>query len=325
MRVFVTGATGFIGGHLCARLAAHGHHVIALLRTPAKAALLPAGTEIVAGDLGLFQDPATVLPQADVVVHLAGVVTARTLHAYQAINRDAVQHLVDCIGRQSWTPRRLLFASSLAAAGPSPADRPWTEADAPQPIEPYGRAKAQAEALLRDAPFDVTVFRPPLVFGPRDPATLPLYQAARRRVGMRVAGPPQRLSYVDVRDAVSGIVAMASDTRSGHFTYFLSHPDPSDLVQLWAALGSAVSRSVWVVPIPAPLLYVAMRAATLVSGWFGVHNALDAKQYQQMIEPAFVCDSAALRRDLSWAPQHGLTDAVAHAAQGYRSAGSLKG
>src|SRR5258708_34682682 len=194
LRVFVTGATGFIGRHLCERLAARGDRIVALVRTPVKAGHLPPGTEIVRGDLGLFADPATVLPQCDVVIHLAGLVAADRLAAYEEINFDAVKDLLACLGRQSWAPRRLLLASSLAAAGPSSRDSEWTEKDALHPIDPYGAAKARAEGLMRAAPFPTTVFRPPVVFGPGDEATLTLFRSARSGVGIRVARTPHSVA-----------------------------------------------------------------------------------------------------------------------------------
>ena len=72
MRILITGATGFIGHHLVGQLVARGDHVIALVRSPAKAAkTLPPGVETLAGDLSLFAEPSTVLPECDVVIHLA--------------------------------------------------------------------------------------------------------------------------------------------------------------------------------------------------------------------------------------------------------------
>jgi nucleoside-diphosphate-sugar epimerase len=73
------------------------------------------------------------------------------------------------LSRNETKPKRLVFASSLAAAGPSPAGRAWTEADPPAPIDPYGEAKAKAERVVASAPFPTTSFRPPTVLGPGDP------------------------------------------------------------------------------------------------------------------------------------------------------------
>jgi nucleoside-diphosphate-sugar epimerase len=324
MRVFVTGATGFIGLHLCRTLAARGDRVIALVRSQKKAEKLPAGVERFEGDLSVFADPKTVLPSSDVVIHLAGVVAAGKLDDYRKINFQAVKDLLDCVGRQSWQPARLLFASSLAAAGPSPADRPWVEADPTQPIDDYGTAKARAEPLVRNASFPTTSFRPPMVFGPGDEATLTLFRSASRGIGMRVAGASQRLSFVDVRDLVSGIVRMADDRRPGCFVYYVSHPRSMDVRELWRELGHAVGRDVRVLAIPRWCLYLAMLVSSGLSRVIRFKNQLDLKQYQQMTAPAFACSSELITRELGWRPEHDLRETLENAARGYRALGMLQ-
>src|SRR4051794_1838381 len=127
MRILLTGATGFIGRHLCDRLVARGDEVVALVRWPETEAPLPPRVKVIAGDLSVFADPAMVLPPCDVVVHLAGVVTAEHLSEYDAVNFVGVKNLLECIARQSWKPSRFLFASSLAALGPSRAGQAHTE------------------------------------------------------------------------------------------------------------------------------------------------------------------------------------------------------
>jgi nucleoside-diphosphate-sugar epimerase len=323
-RVLLTGATGFIGHHVCARLVERGDEVVALVRSPQKASRLPKGVTPLEGDLSLFADPGTVLAPCDVVIHLAGVVAADKLTDYDAVNFAAVRDLVACVARQSWAPARLVFASSLAAAGPSPYDGEHTEADALHPVDPYGAAKARAEDVVRDAPFPTTSFRPSIVLGPGDEASLTLFRAARGGLGFRVAGPPQRLSFVDVRDLVEAIVLMADDRRPGSRCYYASHPQRIDVGDLWRELARAVGRGVRVLPVPRAALYVAMLASTLAATLFRFKNQLDAKQYAQMVAPAFVCSSARLRADLGWTPKHGLGDCLSHAADGYRSAGQLR-
>jgi nucleoside-diphosphate-sugar epimerase len=324
MRVLVTGATGFIGRHLCRRLRERGDSVVALVRSKKKASVLADGVEVLEGDLSLFADPRAKIPPFDVVVHLAGVVAADDPREYEAINFGAVKDIVACLSRQSWKPARFLFASSLAAAGPTTPDRPLTELDPTRPIDPYGDAKARAEAIVRDAPFPTTAFRPSIVLGPGDDASLTLYRTARAGFGFRVAGAPQALSFVDVRDLVEGIVLMADDRRPGSYCYFASHPSATDVRALWRELAVVVGRSVFVMPIPAWTLFVAMKLATFAAAIFRFKNQLDAKQYQQMTARAFLCSSARLREDLGWAPKHGLPDCLANAADGYRSAGLLR-
>jgi len=326
MRIFVTGATGFIGAHLCRALVARGHELVALVRDPAKAAseLPHERVETVRGDLSLFDRDDVVLPRCDLVIHLAGVVAAPTPDAYDAINYEAVRRLVRTLARQSWQPRRFLFASSLAAAGPSATRAPKTERDPCEPIEPYGRAKHKAEQFLAaEAPFPTTSFRPSLVFGPRDTATLAFYKMAKRGVGFRVAGEPQQLSYIDVDDAVAGIAAMATDASDAHRTYFLAARDVTDTEALWHAMSRALGRRVRVVRVPRPVLRGASAATTALSKLFGFRNQLDAKQVDQMIAPAFVCSSDALQAAHGWTPKVSLDAALAKAWAAYRADGWL--
>jgi NADH dehydrogenase len=77
VRIFVTGATGFIGRHLCEALIRRGDEVTGMVRSPARDALLPGGARVFRGDLGKLADPGVELPECDVVVHLAGVVCSR--------------------------------------------------------------------------------------------------------------------------------------------------------------------------------------------------------------------------------------------------------
>src|SRR5205814_1926475 len=140
---------------------------------------------------------------------------------YDAINFRGVKNLVDGLARQEWRPRRFLFASSLAAAGPSVPGVRKTESDVCDPVDDYGRAKLAAEIFLRAAPFPTTSFRPSVVFGPKDPATFTFFRMASRGWGFRVGGPAQAFSFIDVDDLVDGIMRMADDTSSEHRTYFV--------------------------------------------------------------------------------------------------------
>ena len=325
MRWFVTGATGFIGRHLCERLRQRGDIVHALVRTPAKAAPLnDIGCEIVTGDLSVFADPGLDLPEVDYVVHLAGVVTADNPKEYDAINRGAVRDLIDCVERQTWAPKRFLFASSLAAGGPSPVNgRPLTEDDTPAPIDLYGKAKAAAEPIVTAASFPTTTFRPPIVIGSRDPAMLTLFKAASKGLGFGVLGHKQAISWIYIDDLVDAVVAMAEVENTSDHTYYLSGPKHATTDELWVALEAAVGRRVRVVRVPRSALWLTSRLAIGASRVFGFRNQLDDKQYRQITAPAFLCSSERLQAETDWRPQVALAEAVQRTFDGYAADGWL--
>lgn len=320
MKVFITGATGFIGSHLCEALVAQGHELVVLVRSPEKAKVLPTrGVEVIAGDLSLLKDPSLVLPPVDVVIHLAGLITAVNEEEYREVNYQAVEDLVHTIERQTWRPKRMLFASSLAAAGPTVLGHPLTEQDPCRPVDPYGEAKYEAERFLQEASFPVTSFRPALVFGPRDSATLAFYRMAKFGVGFALAGPPQELSFIHVADLVDGLIAMMGDTTSEHRTFFVASEAPMDSVSLWSSLSSAMERKVRVIRLPRTVLKVVSWVTAAAARVLPVRNQLDDKQVQQMLAPAFSCSAMALQKAYGWEPTRSLEDAMRDAWAWYRS------
>ncbi len=127
--IAVTGATGFIGRHLVARLAARGDTVRAIVR-PESPRRAPAGVDVVRAAL-TADGLRSAFDDCDTVVHLAGLVTAPTEADYVAVNVDATRDVAAATRRSgAW----LVHISSLAAAGPAPAAHPRGEDDPLGPI-----------------------------------------------------------------------------------------------------------------------------------------------------------------------------------------------
>ena len=323
MKSFVTGATGFIGLHLVRKLVDQGHQVAVLVRTPEKAKHLPRSVEILSGNLSSFKEPEFKIPECDVVIHLAGVIIPDDSEDYFKYNFESVKDIIDCIGRQSWTPKRFVFASSLAAAGPSGIDTPLTEDDIAAPIDLYGKAELQAELYLQTLEIPTTSFRPSIVIGPGDWNTLTLFETGRRGIGMRVAGQYQQLSVLDVDDLNEAIIKMALDTSGEHKVYFVSAQEQTDLATIWKGIGLALNKKVVVIPIPKFVLICVMHIGTALNKLFGIHNKLDRKQYEQMTQPSFMCSSEKLQRELGWSPEHDVFSMTKRAADGYKEIGWL--
>lgn len=119
MKVFVTGAAGFIGGHLVRQLQTRGHEVWALVRDPARAAL-PSGVHAVKGDLASVVSWAPHLREVNALIHLAaryrvGVV-GRSERAEMAASNVAGTAAVLEAGLQAGVSR-MLYVSTTAALG----------------------------------------------------------------------------------------------------------------------------------------------------------------------------------------------------------------
>ena len=119
MTALVTGATGFIGRALVARLAAGGTPVRALVRDPARAGDLAAlaGVELVRGDLRDSAALRDLVAGAEVVYHLAGLTSARSRAEFMAVNAAATGALAAAAAAAP-APPKFVLVSSLAVAGP---------------------------------------------------------------------------------------------------------------------------------------------------------------------------------------------------------------
>ncbi len=325
MKLFITGATGFIGRHLCRKLHEQGHDIVVLLRSPKKANLLPEGVEFLKGDLSSFKNKDFVIPACDVVIHLAAIIAGNKRADYINNNYHSVVDVVECIQRQSWTPKKFLFASSLAAGGPSKIDKPITETMPDQPIDAYGESKMMADNYLKEWNIPTISFRPTIVIGPEDSATFTLYQMGQKGLAMRPAGTPQQLSMVYVEDLVDAIVLMV-DMEMGdklHDTFYVSAPGLFTVEDWFAEIGNAVGKNVTVLKIPRVFLKGLSVSMTALANIIPFTNQLDEKQYTQMTVESFACSGQKLMDELGWKPKHDLESGTKAAVDGYRKAGWL--
>ena len=165
--VLVTGASGFVGGHVVPALAREGGSVRRAVRS-----LTGAGDEVVIETIGPETDWKAALEGVDAVVHLAARVhhkhEEQAVQLYRNVNIAGTLHLARCAAAAG--VRQFIFVSTVLVHGRSNEGRaPFSENDILTPRGFYGMSKAAAEAglrtLARDSVMSISVIRPPLVYG----------------------------------------------------------------------------------------------------------------------------------------------------------------
>lgn len=317
----VTGASGFVGGHLIETLLGEGWKVRALVRASSRLQWVPTDRiEIAVGRLDDRPVLARAMSGVSVVFHLAAVTVALDANDYKRINVDGTRHVLDAM-RAGAPDALLVYCSSQAAGGPSRAGRPMTEHDPPAPIGPYGDSKLASERLLAESDCHHVIVRPPAVYGPRDVDILAAFKLARSGLAIRLGPKGQRLSLVHVRDLSRGLLAAAT-APNARGVYYVSG-DTLPWESLIDTIGHAVGREPRVIPVPAAVPIVAGAVERTVSRLTGKKVLLTEERVLNLRQPDWSCDDGRARRELGYAPAIDLTSGFTETAAWYREQGWL--
>jgi len=226
----VTGAAGFLGGHVVDELVTRGMPTRALVQSTDEAARLRAGgLDVAVGDV---RDPATLVAATrgvDTVLHCA----ARTgpwgpAHEYQTTNVDALETLVRVA--VAGGVQRIVHVSSVTVHGNDVGGSADETAPFRAEPNPYSRSKVAGELLLRrlvdDDGAPVVVVRPGYVYGPGDVAGFARFAAKIRAGGMVIIGRgDNHIPLVHVRDVARGMLRAAAAGSDG-CAYLLVNDEP---------------------------------------------------------------------------------------------------
>lgn len=325
--VLVTGATGFIGSHLVERLLESGQRVRCLIRSTSKVEhLRNLGAEFVGGDLRQAETLNECLGGIDLVYHVAGVIAATGRRGFYQGNVQATANLVDAALNVRPPPRRFVYVSSLAAAGPSDDGTPVTEARPARPVSAYGRSKLAGEfAVWRAAGrMPVTVLRPPVVYGPRDRGMHKFFVMAKTGVALHVGHRRRWMSMVHVDDLVRGIVQAAQADVAAGECYFLCDGHGYLRQELAEYVGRAVEvRRLRQVAVPEMVWH----GAGTVLDWLAPLRRgpamLSRDKVREAVQDHWVCSPAKAERQLGWSARIELADGLAATAAWYRENGWL--
>jgi nucleoside-diphosphate-sugar epimerase len=329
LQAFVTGATGFAGGHLCLALVAAGWSVKGLARDAAKAAKLRAqGVEPVIGDIRDKASFAASLRGVDVVFHLAAVFREAGLpdSVYQDVNVGGTRNAIEAAAAAG--VGRFVHCSTIGVhgdTGATPADetRAFTVPD-----DPYNRTKIEGEQLARElfAKLGIagTILRPTAGYGPGEMRYQKLFASVKRGRFLMIGSGLTRQNLIYTDDLCDAMIRAAVRPEAVGETFLIGgaenptlnelvgkvahvlHGNGRDGVRLrvpsWPVVGAAIVCEALCRPLGVEPPLHRRRV-----GFFTVSRAADVSKARRLLGfESRVPLEEGLRRSAAWYESNGL-------------------
>ena len=330
MKVLVTGATGFTGGHLARTLAERGYEVRALVRPKsverfAASAAARAGAVAAVGDLTDAQAVAQAANGVDLVYHIAATYreAGQPDAAYRAINIDGTRHVLE--GALKGGARRVVHCSTGGVHGH--IEQPPANEDAPlRPGDIYQETKLEAETLAREFgqahPLEVVVARPIGIHGPGDRRFLRMFRGiARGRFPILGSGEVfYHLTYID--DLVEGFRLCGEVAAAAGRTYLLAGPRYTTLNQLVALVAEQLGVKPPRLHLPVWPFWTAGLLCEIVCVPLRVEPPIFRRRVD-FYTKSRAFDTTRARTEIGFNPQIDLVEGLRRTAVWYREQGWL--
>jgi len=327
MKVLVTGAAGFLGGHLVDMLLERGNEVRAMVRPVEDASRLQklAGVEVVHGDLTDAESLKRAVQGVQRVYNVAAKTGPWGLEeVYWAVN---VRGLADLV-RASMTAgvQRIVHTSSITVYGHHlrgivSEDHPYHAED-----NPYSRSKIAGEKLIanlvKENDASVVIARPGWIYGPRDTASFGRFVAlVESGKGFLVGSGKNIVPIVYVRDVAQGLIKAgdAGDEVIGH-TYTLADDRRVTQAEYLNTIADCLHVSHISRRFPYTALYATGRTAELLWRAMGRRKAAPPPITTYGVtllggDQQFSIDKA--RRELGYAPEFAVSRGVEEGVKWY--------
>jgi len=326
VRVLVTGATGFTGGHLARALAQRGYDVTAMVRShggPA-ADLQRDGIALVDGDLAT---PASLEPALargfDVVYNIAALYRQAGLpdSVYRQVNAVAVGQLIEAAARAG--VRRVVHCSTVGVHGD--VEHPPAGEDAPiRPGDVYQVSKVEGERIALETAartgIEVAIARPSGIYGPGDRRLLKLFRGVARRTFV-VLGDGRifyHLTYID--DLVEGFRLCGEVPRAAGRTYILAGAEVPVLNDLIALVADEAGVAPPRLHLPVWPFWLAGAACEALCAPFGIEPPLYRRRVD-FFTKSRAFDITRAREELGYAPSVSLRDGIRRTLAWYKQHG----
>lgn len=308
--ILVTGAGGFVGTAVVAELTRRGMSYRAVTRAPREGFFC-------IGDIDPRTDWTAALDGVDAIIHLASrahvmneTVADPAAHL-RSVNVDSTMNLASQAIKAG--VKRFVFISSIKVNGEATKlGRPFTAEDPPCPQNPYAQSKHDAEqglfALAKESgsDFEVTVIRPPLVYGPGVKANFAtMMDWVNRGIPLPLGSVNNKRSFVFVGNLADLIILSAIHSKAAGQVFLVSDGEDISTTELFKKMALALGRPSWMMPLPTPLLNL---GAAMIGQRAITSRLTDSLQV----------DVTKTRELLGWEPRKSVSEGLRQTARSFQ-------
>ena len=277
MRVFLTGASGFVGSHMLRRLLRDGHHVRALVHHSGKLHSASGDKlEEVEGDI-VQSNLAEPMAACDAIINLVGIIYEEGRATFEAVHHQGTKNLVEAAKKNG--VRRFVQMSALGAR-PANASR-------------YHTTKFAAEEEVRNSRIPSVVLRPSLIFGPGSAFVQQMAQVMRAAPVFRpIPGTGKyRFRPVHVDDVVECFAQSLTNPAATGQTIELVGGEELTLDEIGNAIAASLGVRKIVMHVPMPI----MKSAAAVFSLLPIKPPVTSVQLR-MMEEGSTADPEPMKR-----------------------------
>jgi dihydroflavonol-4-reductase len=330
LRVLVTGATGFLGGHMVEGLIDSGHEVVGMARQGSDVNLLERlHVEIRRADLTDVASVQRALNGIDIVVHLAAYYTfSGKKEMYEKVNVQGTKNLLQAMGQSG--VRRIIYCSTTEVMGPTPngiAD----EGSECHPYYEYGRSKLKAEQIVRDAGLqgiEYAIMRPSGIYGPRnldDVSYWFITTFANSIASKFLIGDGKKvLQFVHISDVVQAFILALDhfDAAKGK-TFIVTDSRAYSYEEIYGILASIFGKKPPSLHIPIPLAKAMVAPIQLVNAIRRNPNFIWRVSTMDTFKVDRNYSIERARKELGYEPKHSLPEGLKETAVWYQKNGFI--
>lgn len=280
------------------------------------------GLETIVGNLNTPDDLRRATHDVEVVFHCAGGGKIRAKEDFRRQNTDSTIHLANAFLEQN-PHGHFIFASSLAARGPSIAHIDRQPSPTQMPCSLYGKSKREAEdylLTLKDH-IHVTIFRPPAMYGPGDFRWLPFFRSVQKRI---IPVPPgQSMSMIFGPDCAAAMVKAMHQKPTNGSIFYVDDGEEHPWDALIGTAEEVLRATAFRVKIPSRLLWAMGLLNEVRASVTNQAVVLTRDKWRDAKEPHWVSDARITREQLDWRPSVTLKDGFKQTVSWYKAQGHL--